>query len=153
MKLQKNNSQKNLIQVREFITTIEKKLSSFENDKSIVENLDSDELADFHKILTNCEIVLSKYESKKTEYLKADLKKSELQEIQDLAWHAFSSIGGKDWGRVDFIQDEQGYFQIIEVNLVPGLTEASLYPKAASLEGISFVDLVCEILLLACKGP
>tara|TARA_B110000014_G_scaffold75019_1_gene51231 strand:- start:1630 stop:2001 length:372 start_codon:yes stop_codon:yes gene_type:complete len=68
MKLQKNNSQKNLIQVREFITTIEKKLSSFENDKSIVENLDSDELADFHKILTNCEIILSKYESKKTTY-------------------------------------------------------------------------------------
>ena len=94
----------------------------------------------------------SKYESKKTEYLKADLKDIELKEIQDLAWHAFSSIGGKDWGRVDFMQDEQGNFQIIEVNLVPGLTETSLYPKAASFEGISFVDLVCKILLLACKG-
>jgi len=94
----------------------------------------------------------SKYESNKTEYLKADLKDIELKEIQDLAWHAFSSIGGKDWGRVDFIQDEQGNFQIIEVNLVPGLTETSLYPKAASFEGISFEDLVSKILLLACKG-
>lgn len=94
----------------------------------------------------------SKYESNKTEYLKADLKGIELKEIQDLAWHAFSSIGGKDWGRVDFIQDEQGNFQIIEVNLVPGLTEASLYPKAALFEGISFTDLVSKILLLACKG-
>ena len=94
----------------------------------------------------------SKYESNKTEYLKADLKDIELKEIQDLAWHAFSSIGGKDWGRVDFIQDEQGNFQIIEVNLVPGLTETSLYPKAASFEGISFTDLVSKILLLACKG-
>ena len=42
--------------------------------------------------------------------------------------------------------------QIIEVNTIPGLTETSLYPKAASFEGISFVDVVCKILLLACKG-
>jgi len=94
----------------------------------------------------------SKYESNKTEYLKADLNDTKLKEIQDIAWHAFSSIGCEDWGRVDFMQDEQGNFQIIELNTVPGLTETSLYPKAASFEGISFVDLVCKILLLACKG-
>tara|TARA_Y100000739_G_C20559768_1_gene442523 strand:+ start:382 stop:1341 length:960 start_codon:yes stop_codon:yes gene_type:complete len=94
----------------------------------------------------------SKYESNKTEYLKAELNDRELQEIQEIAWHAFSSIGCKDWGRVDFMQDEQGNFQIIEVNTVPGLTETSLYPKAASFAGISFTDLVSKILLLACKG-
>ena len=94
----------------------------------------------------------SKYESNKTEYLKADLNDSKLQEIQEIAWHAFSSLGCEDWGRVDFMQDEQDNFQIIEVNTVPGLTETSLYPKAASFQGISFADLVCKILLLACKG-
>tara|TARA_Y100000741_G_scaffold275235_1_gene215152 strand:+ start:232 stop:1191 length:960 start_codon:yes stop_codon:yes gene_type:complete len=93
----------------------------------------------------------SKYESNKTEYLKADLSKSKLEEIKTIAWHAFSSIGCKDWGRVDFMQDEEDNFQIIEVNTVPGLTETSLYPKAASFEGISFADLVVKILLLACK--
>ena len=94
----------------------------------------------------------SKYESNKTEYLKADLNDTKLQEIQEIAWHAFSSIGCEGWGRVDFMQDEEDNFQIIEVNTVPGLTETSLYPKAASFDGISFADLVCEILLLACKG-
>ena len=88
---------------------------------------------------------------KHNEYIKADIDDKELKEIQDIAWHAFSSIGCKDWGRVDFMQDEQNNFQIIEVNTVPGLTETSLYPKAASFEGISFADLVGEILLLACK--
>ena len=68
MVLQKNNSQKNLIQVRELISTVEKKLSTFGNEKSVVEKLDSEELADFYKILTKCEIILSKYESKKTTY-------------------------------------------------------------------------------------
>ena len=94
----------------------------------------------------------SKYESSTTEYLKADIDDKELKEIQDIAWHAFSSLGCRDWGRVDFMQDEQNNFQIIEVNTVPGLTETSLYPKAASFEGISFAELVCKILLLACKG-
>ena len=50
------------------------------------------------------------------------------------------------------MQDEKDNFQIIEVNTVPGLTETSLYPKAASFEGISFVDLIAKILLLACKA-
>ena len=68
MVLQKNNSQKNLIQVRELISTVEKKLSTFGNEKSVVEKLDSEELTDFYKILTKCEIILSKYENKKTTY-------------------------------------------------------------------------------------
>ncbi len=93
----------------------------------------------------------SKYESNKTEYLKAELNETELQEIKSLAWHAFSSLGCKDWGRVDFMQDASNNLQIIEVNTVPGLTEKSLYPKAASYEGIEFRDLVAKILLLACK--
>ena len=68
MVLQKNNSQKNLIQVRELISTVEKKLSTFGSEKSVVEKLDPEELADFYKILTKCEIILSKYENKKTTY-------------------------------------------------------------------------------------
>ncbi len=94
----------------------------------------------------------SKYKSHETEYLKADLKDNQVAEIKDIAWHAFSSLGCKDWGRVDFMQDEKGNFQIIEVNTVPGLTQTSLFPKAASFEGISFKDIIAQILLLACKG-
>ncbi len=94
----------------------------------------------------------SKYESDTTEYLKAELDDDKREELQDIAWHAFSSIGCEHWGRVDFIEDENDNFQIIEVNTVPGLTQTSLYPKAASLDGISFNGLVAEILLLACKG-
>ena len=94
----------------------------------------------------------AKYESNKTKYLKANLSDNELEELKDIAWHAFSSIGCEHWGRVDFIQDENNNFQIIEVNTVPGLTQNSLFPKAASFDGVSFADLVVEILSLACKG-
>ena len=52
MKLQKNNSQKNILQVRNLMSIVEKKLSSFDNDNFIVEKLNADELTDFYKILT-----------------------------------------------------------------------------------------------------
>jgi len=66
--LQKNDSQKNLIQVRELISTIEKKFSTLGDEKFVLEELDSEELADFYRILAKCEIILSKYEHKKTTY-------------------------------------------------------------------------------------
>ena len=94
----------------------------------------------------------SKYNSLETEYLKASLKDDEIKEIKDIAWHAFSSLGCRGWGRVDFMQDENGNFQIIEVNTVPGLTKTSLFPKAASYEGVNFKELIAKILLLACNG-
>ena len=93
----------------------------------------------------------SKYASSGTEYLKADLSVQKLQEIKDYAWHAFSSLGCSHWGRVDFIEDKEGNFQIIEVNTIPGLTETSLLPKAASYAGLSFSDVVIKVLLLSCK--
>jgi D-alanine-D-alanine ligase len=93
----------------------------------------------------------SKYASSGTEYIKADLSVQKLQEIKDYAWHAFSSLGCSHWGRVDFIEDKEGNFQIIEVNTIPGLTETSLLPKAASYAGLSFSDIVIKVLLLSCK--
>lgn len=93
----------------------------------------------------------SKYAASGTEYIKADLSVQKLQEIKDYAWHAFSSLGCSHWGRVDFIEDKEGNFQIIEVNTIPGLTETSLLPKAASYAGLSFSDIVIKVLLLSCK--
>ena len=83
--------------------------------------------------------------------LGADLSNEKLEEIKDYAWHAFSTLGCKNWGRVDFIEDEEGNFQIIEVNTVPGLTEKSLFPKAASYAGLSFDEVVMKVLQLSCK--
>ena len=38
MKIQKNDSQRNLLEVRNLITTVEKKLSTFGDKKVIIEN-------------------------------------------------------------------------------------------------------------------
>jgi len=92
----------------------------------------------------------AKYISQDTEYSKIDLSLKKIDELKDFAWHAFSSIGCKGWGRVDLIQDPHGNFQLIELNTVPGLTKNSLVPKSAALEGINFNQLIIYILYLAC---
>ena len=93
----------------------------------------------------------SKYAGTGTKYLKADIDGTKLEEIKDYAWHAFTSLGCNNWGRVDFIEDKDGNFQIIEVNTVPGLTETSLFPKAASYAGFTFDEVVMKVLHLSCK--
>ena len=68
MKLQKTSSQKNGLIIRNLMSIVEKKLSSLDNNSSIVEKFNSDELTDLQQILTMSELLLSKYENKKHIY-------------------------------------------------------------------------------------
>ena len=92
----------------------------------------------------------AKYVRNDTEYSQSELSEEELMTVKNLAWHAFSSLGCSGWGRVDLIQDKKRNFQLIELNTVPGLTETSLVPKSAILEGIDFDGLIIRILNTAC---
>jgi D-alanine-D-alanine ligase len=69
--------------------------------------------------------------------------------LQQLALLAFDSLGCKGWGRVDFMQNQQGEFLLLEVNTVPGMTSHSLVPMAAKAMGLEFSELVVEILRLS----
>lgn len=68
-------------------------------------------------------------------------------ELQALALEAFQVAGGYGWGRVDLMCDDQGHPWLLEVNTVPGMTEHSLVPMAARAAGLSFEELVWQILL------
>ena len=59
---------------------------------------------------------------------------------------AFWAIGGRSWGRVDFLMDEAGRPYLLEVNTAPGMTSHSLFPMAARQRGLSYEDLVLRIL-------
>ena len=67
--------------------------------------------------------------------------------MQTIALAAFEALGCVGWGRVDVMQDElSGVFYLLEVNTVPGLTDHSLVPMAANAAGLSFADLIGEII-------
>lgn len=66
--------------------------------------------------------------------------------LAKIATRAFAAVDGFGWGRVDFMQDLEGQFYLLEANTVPGMTASSLVPMAASVAGLSFDALCLEIL-------
>ena len=89
----------------------------------------------------------AKYEADTTRYLiPCGLPVAQELELQAMCLAAFDAVGATGWGRVDFMLDDAGKAWLIEVNTVPGLTDHSLVPMAASAKGIDFSQLVCRIL-------
>ncbi len=72
--------------------------------------------------------------------------------LRQQALEAFRIVGGRGWGRVDFLMDEAGAPYFLEVNTSPGMTDHSLVPMSARAAGISYDDLVLRVLALAALG-
>lgn len=69
--------------------------------------------------------------------------------IKILAQKTYRTIGCCGLARVDFMVDDMGNTNILEVNTIPGMTETSLFPDAARAAGVSFEDLVARLVNLA----
>jgi D-alanine-D-alanine ligase len=94
----------------------------------------------------------NKYTPGATEYLcPAPLSPGEAKEIARVALEAHRVLGCEVYSRVDLILDAKGTPWLLEVNTIPGMTETSLFPKAAAAAGISFGELCQRILDLSWK--
>jgi D-alanine-D-alanine ligase len=92
----------------------------------------------------------AKYLRNDTQYLcPCGLPQDQEDRIRAEAVQAFRVVGGRGWGRVDFLMDESGNHYFLEVNTSPGMTDHSLVPMAAKAAGIDFDTLVLEILEMA----
>ena len=69
--------------------------------------------------------------------------------IQELVLRAFRSLGLRVYGRVDVLLPASGEPTVLEVNTIPGMTEASLLPEAAAAAGISYPELCARIIELS----
>lgn len=68
--------------------------------------------------------------------------------LQEAAVKAHRAVGASGYSRSDFIVTDQGVV-FLEINTLPGLTKASLYPKALGAQGISFIDFLHGQIALA----
>ncbi|MEQ9860879.1 D-alanine--D-alanine ligase [Pectobacterium cacticida] len=92
----------------------------------------------------------AKYLSDDTQYFcPSGLPDEQERSLADLAIAAYRAVGCRGWGRVDFMQDNDGVFYLLEVNTSPGMTNHSLVPMAARQHGLTFSQLVVKILELA----
>jgi len=95
----------------------------------------------------------AKYLSETTRYLvPAEVTPDLGRSLSSMAAGAVEVLACRGVARVDFRVDQREVPYLLEVNTIPGMTETSLLPKAAAAAGLSFEDVVEEILLQALEG-
>lgn len=89
----------------------------------------------------------SKYTEGMTEYIvPARIPKKQYRKVQEYALNAHKAIRAQGFSRVDFVLDENFNPYVLEVNTIPGLLTGSNLPLEASAVGLSYDDLIFEIL-------
>lgn len=69
------------------------------------------------------------------------------QKVQDIAVKAHQILGCRGYSRTDMIlKNGNGTIYVLETNTLPGLTQASLLPKAAQYAGLTFGQLLDTII-------
>jgi D-alanine-D-alanine ligase len=69
-------------------------------------------------------------------------------QLRDQAMRAHRALSCRGYSRTDFIVSPKGLVYL-ETNTLPGLTAASLYPKALKAQGIEFPDFLRDQIALA----
>lgn len=75
----------------------------------------------------------------------ADLRDGELAEMQRIAAQAFEALGGEGLARVDFFFTGTEFY-VNEVNTMPGFTPISMFPTCWIASGLSYPDLISDLL-------
>ncbi|MCU1404309.1 MAG: D-alanine--D-alanine ligase [Glaciihabitans sp.] len=77
----------------------------------------------------------------------AEITDDEAVMLRDLAAKAFIAIGGAGLARADFFLTPTG-FVLNEVNTMPGFTPISMFPKCWQASGMSYRELIDELIEL-----
>jgi D-alanine-D-alanine ligase len=80
----------------------------------------------------------------------AHLSSGETEIIRALAIRAYEALHCEGMARVDFFYEENGRgFLCNEINTIPGFTPISMYPKMWEATGLSYTELIDELVDLA----
>ena len=72
------------------------------------------------------------------------------REVQEQALRIFRILRAEGMARVDFFYEENGRgFLCNEINTIPGFTPISMYPKLWQASGLTYSQLLDELISLA----
>ncbi|WP_334170873.1 D-alanine--D-alanine ligase family protein [Sinomonas sp.] len=83
----------------------------------------------------------------------ADLPNDVIAEVRKQAARAFDAVSAEGLSRVDFFYTPDGELVINEINTMPGFTPISMYPQMWAATGLSYHDLIDELIQLALERP
>ncbi|MCK5369438.1 MAG: D-alanine--D-alanine ligase [Cyclobacteriaceae bacterium] len=83
--------------------------------------------------------------------LPAEVDESMTEEIKRVSILAYQALRCEDYARVDLFISEEGEIIINEINTIPGFTNASMFPMMWKEMGISFNELISELISLCLK--
>ena len=87
----------------------------------------------------------AKYEGKSKEITPAPIDDALYHQIQQMSERIFTLLNCRGMIRIDYlIKDQEPY--VIEVNTVPGFSEASIIPQQAEVDGISKKELITMVI-------
>lgn len=96
----------------------------------------------------------AKYTSGLTDYvIPPKVKIDVYKKAEQIALKAHNFLGCSGVTRVDLIIDKTENPYLLEVNTIPGMTETSLIPKIADYAGMTFSEILEEMIRLAFEKP
>ena len=93
----------------------------------------------------------SKYIDKETQLIvPADLPDGVSRKVQEIALNAFKAVDAAGMARVDFfVSKKENKIYLSEINTIPGFTSVSMYPRLWEASGVSYPDLIDQLIQLA----
>ncbi|RBP99730.1 D-alanine--D-alanine ligase family protein [Bifidobacterium xylocopae] len=76
----------------------------------------------------------------------AKLPEATLETVRQTAARAFRAVDGRGLSRVDCFVLPDGRVMVNEINTMPGFTPISMYPKAWEATGLSYSDLITQLI-------
>ncbi len=83
----------------------------------------------------------------------ADLPEAETAAVRDVAVRTFEAVGCEGLARVDVFVTPEGEVVVNEINTMPGFTPFSMYPRMWQASGMTYPELVDELIRLALERP
>ncbi len=79
----------------------------------------------------------------------AKLETSIQEKIRALSLQAYQALACEDFARVDLFLTKEGEVYVNEINTIPGFTNSSMFPMMWKERGVSFTDLITQLVELA----
>lgn len=79
----------------------------------------------------------------------AKLDSAIIEKVKDVSVRAYQTLHCEDFSRVDLFVTADGKVYVNEINTIPGFTNSSMYPMMWKQHGISFSELITELIQLA----